>query len=333
MRSPGDVLIDVEQFPAPSQALVRRFYTVPLARCDRCAQREEDCLFSRWANRCMTCYYDSPAGCSLTSIESWYKTFPTVSDDVFSHKEPFSELWHQSHVRDLDPWMFRDHRVDGYPISLIRSLMSYVDGIDNIRLLNALYEVYSLQHRPLMVKHTAHVIDMASGLVEVRPPVGDAGYGLKPEDFAADPRTFVLVALRTTVHVNGFSGGCTVGGASSSVTMAAAIATPAFGTVKPNGSSQPFLELYPLNNYVLDLVSVQLAFTHLNTVNLLGFGTEVSNKFLQSARSVRDLYQIIQDCEGLNRDPVVLQLLRRRLSAIVAEQGVILPASMASAME
>lgn len=82
--------------------------------------------------------------------------------------------------------MFLDHRVDGYPVSLIRSLMAYVDGIDNISLLNALFEVYTLQRRPLMVKHTGHVIDMANGLVEVRPPVGEAGYGLKSEDFAAE---------------------------------------------------------------------------------------------------------------------------------------------------
>lgn len=153
----------------------------------------------------MTCYYDSPASCSFTSIGSWYREFPTAEADAFSHKErsclifdlavypiayiqllalAFAELWHVSHIRDLEPWMFLDHRVDGYPISLIRSLMSYVDGIDDINLLNALFKVYTLQRRPLMVKHTGHVIDMASGLVEVRPPVGDAGYGLKPEDLA-----------------------------------------------------------------------------------------------------------------------------------------------------
>lgn len=28
MRTPGDVLVDLERFPLPSQALVRRFYTV-----------------------------------------------------------------------------------------------------------------------------------------------------------------------------------------------------------------------------------------------------------------------------------------------------------------
>lgn len=113
MRTPGEVLIDVESFPVPSQALIRRFYTVvrlcsgstayhilanikltfiqPLARCDRCAQRDEECLFNRWANRCMTCYYDSPASCSFTSIESWYQTFPLATDDVFSHKERESD--------------------------------------------------------------------------------------------------------------------------------------------------------------------------------------------------------------------------------------------------
>lgn len=99
----------------------------------------------------------------------------------------FAELWHQSLLRDLEPWMFEEHRVDGYPISLIRSLMAYVDQITNISLLDALLKVYTLQRRPLMVMHTGHVIDMHNGLPfdQMRPPVGSAGYGLLPEDFQA----------------------------------------------------------------------------------------------------------------------------------------------------
>lgn len=83
--------------------------------------------------------------------------------------------------------MFKDHRVDGYPISLIRSLMVYVDHITNTTLLDALLEVYRLERRPLMVSHTENVIDLHKGLPfdQVRPPVGSAGYGLLPEDFQA----------------------------------------------------------------------------------------------------------------------------------------------------
>ncbi|KAJ7022833.1 hypothetical protein C8F04DRAFT_1309963 [Mycena alexandri] len=81
-----------------------------------------------------------------------------------------------------------------------------------------------------------------------------------------------------------------------------------------------------IDNYIRDLVSAQLAFANLSHVNLLNYSPEATDRFLQSAKSIRDLYLIIRDCESLNRDPAVVLQLRRRLTALVTEQEIILPA-------